>query len=91
MKLETALSETNAENGEYTTAWKFENKAIKLRKAIDSIDNKQEAEKMKASYRYELEVAKRRGGRREQEQVQVCNVTRHHLYPRTYYALHLGT
>lgn len=55
----TALSETNAENREYTTAWKFLNKAIKLRNAIDSIDNKQEAEKMKASYNYELEVAKR--------------------------------
>ncbi len=55
----TALSETNAENREYTTAWKFLNKAIKLRYAIDSIDNKQEAEKMKASYNYELEVAKR--------------------------------
>lgn len=55
----TALSETNAENREYTTAWKFQNKAIKLRNAIDSIDNKQEAEKMKASYNYELEVAKR--------------------------------
>lgn len=55
----TALSETNAENIEYTTAWKFLNKAIKLRNAIDSIDNKQEAEKMKASYNYELEVAKR--------------------------------
>lgn len=55
----TALSETNAENREYTTAWKFLNKAIKLRNAIDSTDNKQEAEKMKASYNYELEVAKR--------------------------------
>lgn len=55
----TALSETNAENREYTTAWKFLNKAIKLRNAIDTIDNKQEAEKMKASYNYELEVAKR--------------------------------
>ena len=55
----TALSETNAENREYTTAWKFLNKAIKLKNAIDSIDNKQEAEKMKASYNYELEVAKR--------------------------------
>ncbi len=29
----TALSETNAENREYTTAWKFLNKAIKLRNA----------------------------------------------------------
>lgn len=54
-----ALSEANAENGEYATAWKFLNKAIKLRSAIDSIDNKHEAEKMKASYNYEMEVAKR--------------------------------
>lgn len=54
-----ALSETKAENGEYATAWKFLNEAIKLRNTIDSIDNKQEAEKMKASYNYEMEVAKR--------------------------------
>lgn len=58
-KANIALSETNAERGDYKAAWKFQNEAIKQRNIIDSIDNKQEAEKMKASYNYEMEVAKR--------------------------------
>lgn len=54
-----ALSEIKAEMKDYTTAWNYLKLAKVLRDKADSIDNKQEAEKMKASYNYEMEVAKR--------------------------------
>ena len=54
-----AMSETKANGNKYEEAWTLQKEAIKLKNEIDSIDNKSEAEKMKAAYNYEEEVAKR--------------------------------
>lgn len=54
-----AMSETKADEKKYEEAWNLQKNAIQLKNEIDSIDNKSEAEKMKASYNYEEEVAKR--------------------------------
>lgn len=54
-----AISETKADENKYEEAWTFQKEAIKLKNEIDSIDNKSEAEKMKAAFNYEEEVAKR--------------------------------
>lgn len=54
-----AISETKADENKYEEAWLYQKDAIQLKNKIDSIDNKTEAEKMKASYNYEEEVAKR--------------------------------
>lgn len=54
-----AISETKADGNKYEEAWTVQKEAIKLKNEIDSIDNKSEAEKMKAAYNYEEEVAKR--------------------------------
>ena len=53
------MSETKADEYKYEEAWNLQKEAIKLKNEIDSIDNKSEAEKMKAAYNYEEEVAKR--------------------------------
>lgn len=54
-----AISETKADGNKYEEAWLYQKDAILLKNKIDSVDNKTEAEKMKASYNYEEEVAKR--------------------------------
>ena len=54
-----AMSETKADGNKYEEAWTLQKEAIKLKNDIDTIDNKSEAEKMKAAYNYEEEVAKR--------------------------------
>ncbi len=57
---------------------------------IDSIDNKQEAEKMKASYNYELEVAKREEAEESKNRYKYAMLLGIICILRTYYA-HLGT
>ena len=47
-----AISETKADGNKYEEAWTVQKEAIKLKNEIDSIDNKSEAEKMKAAYNY---------------------------------------
>ena len=53
-----AMSETKADENKYEEAWALQKEAIKLKNEIDSIDNKSEAEKMKAATEMKERVQK---------------------------------
>ncbi len=54
-----ALAEIKTEKKDYAAALAYLKQAKALRDIVDSIDDKQEAEKMKAAYNYEMETDKR--------------------------------